>query len=148
MINRIRLLISSFIVILSLFSLAGCDYINAISALMPAFDKNIPNIFSGCYAYYESDEDEEARRYTDLLEFDNIESTFTRNTAGESERKGTFTYSYNEFAITECNGYLTLNYEGGESVKYGFLYHASTIDGALTLTLRHDGSDYVYVYEY
>ena len=145
---RMRSFVSAVLLTLSVLCLAGCDYISAIPQLMPSFDTRLPNIFSGRYAYYENEDDEEAKRYTELLEFDNLEKTFIRNAAGEAARKGTFSYSYNEFNITQCSGYLTLHYDDGDNVTYGFLYQASATDGPVSITLRQNDTDRLYLYEY
>ena len=131
---RMRTFVSAALLTLSVLCLAGCDYISAIPQLMPSFDTRLPNIFSGRYAYYENEDDEEVKRYTELLEFDNLENTFIRK--------------YNEFNITQCSGYLTLHYDDGDNVTYGFLYQASATDGPVSITLRQNDTDRLYLYEY
>lgn len=145
--RKITLLIS---LIIFLFVFSGCEYIEAIPDLIPSFESSLPNVFSGKYAYYETEEDSvgSVKKYIHLFEFDNINNTFIHKEAGEPDKKGTFSYSYNEFIITECNGYLTLNYEDGSVERYGFLYQASAVGGPQTLTLRPSSSaDLILVYE-
>ncbi len=133
-----------------LFSLLfiGCDDMKSLMSLIPKFESSLPNVISGKFAYYENETDQSQRIYTELYEFDPINRTFTHSVAGEDEeRKGSYTYAYSDFIITECNGFLTLAYEDGTSAAYAFKYEATAVGGPVSITLRQDNVDKVLIFE-
>ena len=130
-----------FLVTFSLF-LSGCDEINQLMTLVPKFETDLPNVFSGKFAYY-ADENE-------LYEFDPIEKTFTymdTETSTENPKTGSYTYSYIDFIITECNGYLNLYFDDDTTQVYGFRYEATATGGPVSITLRQNSRDKVFVFE-
>lgn len=134
-----------FLVIFSLF-LSGCDEINQLMTLVPKFETNLPNVFSGKFVYYVDEDYESMKRYDELYEFDPIEKTFTY-TNTESSKTGTYTYSYIDFIITECNGYLNLYFDDDTTQVYGFRYEATATGGPVSITLRQNSRDKVFVFE-
>ncbi len=142
-----KLLQSAILILISLLFLTGCDEVNTIVDLIPSFDENLPNVFSGIYTYYENEAD---FGYTEYIEFDPVEKTFTYDTseAGVEPRNGKYEYTYSDFQITQCNGYLTLNFDDGEVITYGFLFESTAIEGPTRLTLRLGGEDTVFEFRY
>jgi len=140
--------------------LTGCSDIEALTTLIPKFSSELPNVFSGTYAYYESEEDKEKREATYIYKFDAVSQSVIKTersdngTGSEMEVKGTYSYSYEKFDITRASGYLTINLrrnvmengekkkdEGGNEIYYidsstfGFLFEGTAEKGASTLQL-------------
>lgn len=130
--------------VLSAFLFSSCDEIEGIIAVLPEFSTDLPKVISGNYAYYENEDDV---GYTTLYHFDPESGEFTRSSAYEEEKRGTFSYEYERFAITECNGYITFTYEDGTKETYGFLYVATALEGPKTLSLKQNGVETVYEYK-
>lgn len=138
-----------FLVTFSLF-LSGCDEINQLMTLVPKFETDLPNVFSGKFAYYADENYESMKQYDELYEFDPIEKTFTymdTETSTENPKTGSYTYSYIDFIITECNGYLNLYFDDDTTQVYGFRYEATATGGPVSITLRQNSRDKVFVFE-
>lgn len=140
--KNVLIVISALIFLLFL---TGCDQINGLVELIPSFDENLPNVFSGIYTYYENETDS---GYTEYIEFEPVEKTFTYDTSDAEPRTGKYEYTYSDFQITQCNGYLTLNFDDGEVITYGFLFESTAIEGPTRLTLRLGGEDTVFEFRY
>lgn len=135
------------VLIISLFSLTSCDDIKSLMSLIPKFDGKLPNNIAGSYAYFRNDEERDAGTYSKLYKFNSKENTFTE-TVDTTTRKGSYTVSYTTYAITECNGTLTLNFEDSPSEIYQFYFYSTAVDGPEYLRLAEVGSTIYKIYYY
>lgn len=142
--SRRRLLLS--VLFVSLFTLTSCDMMNTLKGVIPKFDGNLPNNIAGSYAYFRSDEEKTNGEYSKLYKFNSKENTFTE-TVGTTTRSGSYTVSYKTYAITECNGTLTLRFDTDASEIYDFYFYATAVDGPEYLRLADaDGAYKIYYY--
>ncbi len=123
---RKRLLLT--IIMMLLLVLTSCEEIEGILSILPKFDGNLPNNISGEYAYYASEADKKNHIYTRLYVFNSKDNTFSEYTE-TTERSGTYTVKYKAYAVTECNGILTFDYENGTSESYSFYFYATAVNG-------------------
>lgn len=121
-------LILFMIIVCSIFALTSCDDVKALMELVPKFDGNLPNNIAGKYAYFASEVDKEAGTYTTLFSFDSKEDTFTESFEGGA-KSGKYIVDYKTYAITECNGTITLKYDDGNIESHQFYFLASAING-------------------
>lgn len=137
----------TFIILSLSLVLTGCDEVNALIDLVPKFSSDLPNVISGKFAYYEDEQAAADKVYLELFEFDAVNRKFVHSVAGEETESGTYSYSYLDFTILECNGYLTLSYVDGDQTRLSFKYEATAVGGPVSLTFRQDGLDRVFLYE-
>lgn len=116
------------IILLFILTLSSCDDVKSLVSLLPKFDKNLPNNVAGKYAYYSSGENKTAKEYTTLYKFSSKDGTFTKDTE-DGETKGTYSVKYKTYAITECNGNITLTDEEGKSEEYEFYFYSTATGG-------------------
>ncbi len=129
------------LIVVSLFALTSCDDVKSLMGLIPKFDGNLPNNIAGTYAYFRNDEEKADYAYSKLYKFNSKENTFTE-TVDTTTRGGTYTVSYKTYAITECNGTLTLNFDSGSSEIYQFYFYATAVDGPEYIRLADDDGIY------
>ncbi len=133
-------------IVISLFTLTSCDDVKSLMSLIPKFDGNLPNNIAGSYAYFRSEEEKTNHEYSKLYKFNSKENTFTE-TVGTTTRSGSYTVSYKTYAITECNGTLTLRFDTDASEIYDFYFYATAVDGPEYLRLADaDGAYKIYYY--
>ena len=137
-----RKIILILFIVLSLFILTSCDEISGIMSIFPKFSGTLPNNIAGQFASFESEEAKKSGIYSRLYKFDSRNGTFSFNDESVS-LKGTYSVSYKTYAITECNGIITLTYENGCVDEMDFYYYATAVDGPEYLMLS-DGRTYYY----
>ena len=134
-------------IVISLFTLTSCDDVKSLMSLIPKFDGNLPNNIAGSYAYYTSEYNKGEGLFSKLYKFNSKENTFTE-TVGTTTRSGSYTVSYKTYAITECNGTLTLRFDTDPSEIYDFYFYATAVGGPEYLRLADaDGTYKIYYYE-
>lgn len=116
------------IILITALSLTSCDQVKSLMKIVPKFDNKLPNNVAGKYAYYRNEEEKEAGKYTTLYNFTSTDGTFTKTTESGTE-KGSYTVKYKTYAITECNGTITLNYEEGSSESFEFYFYSTAVGG-------------------
>ncbi len=116
------------ILILLIFTLSSCDEVSSLMSLVPKFERSLPNNIAGKYAYYSSEENKEANEYTTLYTFSSKEGTFTKDTE-DGVKEGAYSVEYKTYAITECNGTITLTYENKTKEEYEFYFYATATKG-------------------
>ncbi len=121
--------------------LTSCDKVESLTKLIPKFDNKLPNNIAGRYVYLMDEKDKNAGFITRFT-FTSSEGTFTEETTGTTERKGTYSVNYKTYAITECNGTINLNYESGNSESYEFYFYATATGGPEYMML--DDKKYYY----
>ncbi len=130
------------LLILLLFTLTSCEDINAILSLLPKFDTSLPNNISGKWAYYENEEYKAINQYSRLFTFDSKERKFTYEDTIGIKKNGSYNVEYKTYAISECNGTITLYYEDNSVISYEFYYKATATDGPDYLVLSNNGTYY------
>lgn len=129
-------------IILSLFTLTSCEDINAILSLLPKFDTSLPNNISGKWAYYDGEEEKALNHYSRLFTFDSKEKKFKYEDTFGTKKNGSYNVEYKTYAITECNGTLTLYFEDNTVISYEFYYKATATDGPEYIVLSNNGTYY------
>ena len=138
-----------FFSLLVLVLLASCDQVNNLVGLIPSFEDNLPNIFEGTYASFESDYDMQEGIYTERFVFVPTDNSVTYRSVADGNsisKGGKYSYSYSSFQITDCNGYLTIDYGDGDIEVFSFLYHATALEGPVSLTLSQNNTSTIYYY--
>lgn len=130
------------LIILLLFTLTSCEDISAVLSLLPKFDTSLPDNISGIWSYFDSEEEKNDNHFARQFVFDSKEKKFTYEEAIGTKKNGSYKVEYKTYAITECNGTLTLYFEDNSVVNHEFYYKATAIDGPEYIILSNDGTYY------
>lgn len=108
------------LLILLVAVISSCDVMKSAINLIPSFDGNLPNVFSGRYALFENEEDRYSLNpaYINLFEFDSKTKTFKYEPRETSQiQEGIYEYKYTSYKITDAYGTLTLKYTEERPIK-------------------------------